>query len=86
MKLALLAVGFIVATTLILGEIDHRSAIVTASHERAAAEKKADVKPADKVWMRLPLECETWIAQCSAGKPCKRRYNCAADLTRREKK
>lgn len=56
----------------------------TAKHEKAAAEKKADIKPEDGIWMRLPLECETWIAQCASGQVCKRRYVCAADLTRNQ--
>lgn len=57
---------------------------VTAKHEKAAAAKKTDIKPEDGIWMRLPLECETWIAQCAAGQVCKRRYVCAADLTRNQ--
>lgn len=81
-----IALAAVFALGLILGGIDLRSATVTEKNERAAAEKKADVKPEERVWMRLPMECETWLAKCSAGQVCKPRYNCAADLTRREAK
>lgn len=83
MKRLFVVITLALAAALIVGGIDRRSAVVTAMHERAAAEKKADVTPADGTWMRLPLECTTWIAKCGAGQVCKQRYTCAADLTTR---
>lgn len=68
---------------MLIGKLEQESIQVTAKHERAAAEKKADVKPEDRVWLMLPLECQTWIRKCSAGIGCKTRYTCAADLTTR---
>lgn len=87
MRQLFVALGIALAAALIIGGEDRRSAVVTAKHERAAYEKKADVKPEDRVWMRKPLECETWIANCpEPGKPCKPRHVCTADLTRRAAK
>lgn len=60
-------VGLAFAAALILGGIDRRSAEVTAKHERAAYEKKANVKPADVVWMRLPLDCDATVSKRGAG-------------------
>lgn len=71
---------------MLIGRLEQESVQVTAAHERAAYERKTDVKPVDAVWMRLPLECQTWIAKCNAGQGCKTRYTCAADLTRRAAK
>lgn len=78
-----IALGFALAAALIVGGMDRRSAEVTAANERATAEKKADVKPAEKVWLRLPLECEQWIAMRGAGQQWKRRPACSADITKR---
>lgn len=70
------------ALVLAVGKLDHKSAKVTAAHEREAQEKKADVKPADVVWLRLPLECEQWLAMRGAGQQWKTRPVCA-DLSKR---
>jgi hypothetical protein len=67
----------------VVGVIDRHSAEVTAKLEREAAEKKADVTPEEHFKLLHPLECSTWIANCTAGKVCKARYVCAADLTKR---
>lgn len=58
---------------------------VTAAHEREAQERKANVKPADVVWMRLPLECEQWLATRGAGEKWRKVPVCA-DLTKRAAK
>lgn len=73
------------ALALIIGGIDRNSAQVTSKNERASAEKKADVKPAEQIWLRMPLECEQWIAMRGAGEKWKNRPACA-DLTAREGK
>lgn len=86
MRQLFVALGIALAAALIIGGEDSRSAVITAKHERAAAEKKADVKPASRVWIGLPFECNTWIAKCSAGQVCRPIYNCAADLTKRAAK
>jgi len=57
----------------------------TAKQEKAAAQKKADAKPEDVVWLRLPLECEQFIAMRGAGQQWKRRPVCA-DLTKQAAK
>ena len=78
----LLAAVFLVLLASLLigcGEVE------TAKLEQATYEKKSDVKPADQVWLRLPLACDQWIAKCGAGQKCEPRYTCAADLTRSKK-
>lgn len=57
---------------------------ITAKNEKAAAEQKADLKPEDAVWLRMPLECEQWIAMRGAGEQWKRRPVCA-DFTKEKK-
>lgn len=86
MKRLLTALAIVFAAALIVGGIDLRSSEVTAANERSVADLKTDVKPADQVWLMLPLECQQWIAKCSAGQVCKKRYTCAADLTKRSAK
>lgn len=71
-----------IAGALILGGIDRDSAQVTAKHEKAAAEAKADIKPEDAMWLRLPLECQQWIATRGAGEKWRKVPACA-DLTQR---
>ncbi len=61
------------------------SAEVTAKHEKAAAEAKADIKPEDALWLRLPLECEQWIATRGAGERWRKLPVCA-DQTKRAQK
>jgi hypothetical protein len=80
-----LMVVFAFAAALYVGKHDSESAEVTAKHEQAAAEAKADIKPADQVWLRLPLECQEWIAMRGAGQEWKRKPVCA-DLTARAAK
>lgn len=60
-----------------------RDAEIIAQVERAAAEKKADLRPEDYVALHHPIDCP-YIEQCGAEKPCKRRYTCAADLRERK--
>lgn len=81
--LAVVAIAFCAA--LILGGIDRDSAEVTAKNEKAIAEAKADIKPEDAMWMRLPLECQQWIAMRGAGEKWRKLPVCA-DLTQRAAK
>lgn len=81
MRRLLIALGIVFAAALILGAIDRRSTEITAKHERAAAERKADVKPEERVWLRAPLECEQFIAMRGAGQQWKRKPVCA-DFTK----
>ena len=82
MKRYLIALALIFAWALIVGGMDRRAAEVTAANERSVAEKKADVKPAEQVWLRLPLECEQYIAMRGAGQKWRRKPVCA-DFTQR---
>lgn len=77
--------GIALAAALIIGGIDRDSAKVTAKHEKAAAERKADIKPEDALWLRLPLECEQWLATRGAGEKWRKVPVCA-DLTKRAAK
>ena len=91
MKRFLTAIALILAWALIAGGMDRRDAWITARHERAAAEKKADVTPEEQVelmkhQLNLPMGCSQWIAKCGSGEICRARYTCAADLTKRTKK
>lgn len=81
MKRLVLALGIVFAAALIVGGIDRRSALITAEHERAAAQKKGDLTPRERVWLRLPLECEQFLATRGAGEKWKVRTVCA-DLTK----
>ena len=85
MKRALVAIGITFAAALILGGMDRRAAEITARHERAAAEKKADVTPEERVeltkhQLTLPLGCGTWHATRGAGQHW-RVYATCSDLT-----
>lgn len=81
----LVVLGIALAAALIVGGIDRDSAQVTAKHEKAVAEAKADIKPEDAMWMRLPLECQQWIAMRGAGEKWRKVPVCA-DLTQRAAK
>lgn len=72
----------IVASLLTIGVIDKTAPM--PSVEREAQEKKADVKPEDRIaLMKLthPIDCP-WVAKQSSGKWDKH-YACSADLNRR---
>ena len=73
-----------VAAGIIFGKLEAESVRVTAAIERAAQERKADVKPADQLWLRLPLECDQFLAMRGAGEKWKVRTVCA-DLTKERK-
>ena len=75
----LLAAVFLVLLAFLLigcGEVE------TAKLEQAAYEKKSDVKPEDRMALRIPMECP-WVAKRGAGEPWEVRFNCSADLTRK---
>lgn len=73
--LVLAAVGL----ALMAGNDEFKGAEVTALFEREAQEKKTDLRPEDYIALHHPIDCP-YVEQCGAGKPCKRRYTCAADL------
>lgn len=69
------------ALGLLAGANDLPGAEFTAKLEQAAHEQKADLRPEDYIALHHPIDCP-YVEQCGAEKPCKRRYTCAADLTR----
>ena len=40
---------------------DHFGAQVTAEHVKAADERKADVRPEDRMALSHPLQCDAWV-------------------------
>lgn len=66
-ELSILAVMFLIAIAgLAVGGFDFQSARVTEKHERAAAERKADVKPADRLALTSPLGCGQYVQKCDS--------------------
>lgn len=55
MRQLFVALGIALAAALILGGMDRRDAVATYKHVAAAAERKADVKPADRIWIADPV-------------------------------
>lgn len=55
---------------------EFQSAEVTAQHERAAAEKKSDVHPEDRIAFMPPMGCGQYVQKCDAEK-CKVYAVCA---------
>lgn len=52
---------------MLLGGIDRHSAVVTEKHEREAFERKSDVKPEDRMALRMPIPFEDCDATMRVG-------------------
>lgn len=72
----LLTVGIVAAIALV-GTLDRSSAVVTAQHERAASERKTDLKPNDRSALMHPLRCQQTISKRGAGEKWRTHYVCA---------
>lgn len=83
MKSYLVALGLVLAWGVVTGGMEARDVEIASKSEREARERKAQMPPADRVFLsRPPLGCPTWIYKCPPD--CKVRTTCAADLTRRQ--
>lgn len=65
-ELVVVLVLFFVGLAGAVTRLDLLSAEVTAKHERAAAEKKADVHPEDRIAFMPPLGCGQYIQKCDS--------------------
>lgn len=73
-ELSIIAVSVVL---ILISTADFHSAVVTEQLERAAAERKADLKPQDRLALTHPLRCQQTISKRGAGEKWRTHHICA---------